>query len=247
MGIFAIRGRRSMAGSKAGVELSDEQRLALPPRFEAVGEALALGTGSVAACWEVGRELASVGVSLGETLDSLRMTSRLVRDTDPDFTETHAISVAWSESMLGYLHSLSCDDPLTGLASQAHVRGGLSDLYRGPAWVGEPTEEVRQSHALVVVESADPRRPTNSQPVLVQTLLMSRLGATARTVFSGTETIGRVGVHRVVVVAQRDDRLGQRVALLRRMIDDHTTRVWIEGLPGSDQAAAALLDELARV
>lgn len=247
MGIFATRARRSMAGSKVWGELSDEQRSALPPRFEAVGEALALGTGSVTACWEVGRELASVGVSLGETLDGLRMTSRLVRNTDPDFTETHAISVAWSESTLGYLHSLSCEDPLTGLASQAHVRGGLSDIYRGSDLAGGPADGARRSHALVVVESADPRQPTNRRPVMVQSLLMSRLGATARTVFSGNETIGRVGIHRVVVVAQRDERLGQRVALLRRMLDDHKTRVWIEGLPGSDEAAAALLDELARV
>lgn len=236
-----------MAVSKAGVELSEEQRLALPPGFEAVGEALAWGTGSVTACWEVGRELASVGVSLGETLDGLRTTFRLVRKADPDFAESHAISVGWSESTLTYLHSLSCEDPLSGLASHAHVRGGISDLYRGPVWVGSPAEGVRRSHALVVIESADRRQPTNKRPVLVQSLLMGRIGATARTVFAGTETIGRVGVHCVVVVAARDDRLAQRVALLRRMLDDHSIRVWIEGLPGSDEAAAALLDELARV
>ena len=75
------------------------------------------------------------------------------------------------------------------------------------------------------------------------------LGDTARTVFSGTETIGRLGPDRVVVVARRDERLGQRVALLRKMartVEATGVRVWIEGLPSEDGVAALLLDELAR-
>lgn len=235
-----------MAGPEARGELPDGLRQALPPRFEAVGEALASGTGSVNACWEAGRELASMGASLGDALDGLRTTSQLVRRTGPDFSETRALSVAWSEGTLAYLHSLSCEDPLTGLASHAHVRLGLSGLYRDAA---PHADDVRRSHALVVVESIGPQDggAGSQTDVLVHALQLARAGKSARSVFAGSETIGRVGVQRVVVVAARDPRLAQRVALLRRMVDSHPARVWIEGLPGSDAAAAALLDELARL
>ena len=52
------------------------------------------------------------------------------------------------------------------------------------------------------------------------------------------------------VALGRDDRLGQRVALLRRLLadldEDEQPRLWIEGLPTSDASCAGLLDELAR-
>ena len=54
----------------------------------------------------------------------------------------------------------------------------------------------------------------------------------------------------MVVLADRDERLVRRVDLLMRMLESGTPpgpRVWIEGLPDSDAATAALLDELTRV
>ena len=64
---------------------------------------------------------------------------------------------------------------------------------------------------------------------------ITRLGEATRTVFAGTETIGRLGEHRVAVVVERSDRLGRRVALLRKLLTQvdlsgQTARVWIEGL-----------------
>ena len=50
--------------------------------------------------------------------------------TTPDFEAAEALSVAWSEATLEYLHDLSCEDPLTGLASLAHVRTRLDEIYR---------------------------------------------------------------------------------------------------------------------
>jgi hypothetical protein len=53
------------------------------------------------------------------------------------------------------------------------------------------------------------------------------------------------------VLAARTDDLGLRVVVLRDLISDTSSlggavRVWIEGLPSSHAARAALLDELAR-
>lgn len=248
MGIFATRVRHTTAGPEAAAELSEELRVAMPPRFEAVGEALVSGPDPVDACSVVGRDLALDGVSLEEALEGLGVTFRLVRGTEPGFAAIRALSVAWSEAMLGYLNQLSCEDPLTGLASLAHVRSRLADLYRVRAASGPDARR----DVLVVVDFAPAASDGGGRAdVLTHALRASRLGQTARTVFPGTETIGGLGSGRIVVIAERDDRLAQRTALLRRMLmarDGHLlVRVWIEGLPGTEGAAAALLDELVRL
>ena len=154
--------------------------------------------------------------------------------------------MAWSEATLAYLHRVSCEDPLTGLSSLAHVRSRLSELYRCYDY-GDGT--VPHTHALVVLELPEDRPGDRVDPDhFSRSLRLARLGETARTVFPGTETIGRLGNHRVLVLAQRDDRLGRRTSLLRTMLlpAPYPTRLWIEGLPATDDSAAVLLDELAR-
>lgn len=101
-----------------------------------------------------------------------------------------------------------------------------------------------------LVEPADGPVGESGQQVLRRAMRVTQLGEAARTVFAGSETIGRLGPDRIVIVVERDERLGQRVALLRRMArtvhSGQQARVWIEGLPGTDASAALLLDELAR-
>ncbi|MFC6345461.1 hypothetical protein ACFP8W_25980, partial [Nocardioides hankookensis] len=63
--------------------------------------------------------LARDGVSLAEALDDLATAWRLVRGSEPEHAELRALAVAWSDATLGYVHGLSCADPLTGLASLA--------------------------------------------------------------------------------------------------------------------------------
>ena len=148
MGIFAVRGRRSLvAGPEASGTLSPGVRLGLPHRFEAVGEALASGSDPLDACAFAGEELARDGASLAESLESLRTTWRVVVDADPGFEVVSAVVNAWSDTTLGYLHQLSCEDPMTGLASQAHLRSRISELYRAHV-DGDPNS----GHALVVCE-----------------------------------------------------------------------------------------------
>lgn len=248
MGIFAMRARRPTDHPGARGELSEVLRQGLPPHFEAVGEALASGSGSVDACAVLGRELAGSGVGLDEALAGLETTSVLVCGRQPGLADTRALAVAWGDATLAYLHQLSCEDPLTGLASLAHLRGRVAELYRGEHHQRVP---VPDSHALVLLESLgggapDERRTTRTDD-LTRSLRVGSLGSAARTVFAGGETIGRVAPGRIAVVTGRD-RLGPRVGLLRRMLADARppVRIWIEGLPGTDAAAGLLLDELTR-
>lgn len=255
MGIFALRSRTTPSPVvDTAEELSPELRLLLPPRFEAVAEALTSGSGSVAACRVVGQELARDGASLAEALDALRETSRLVGGVDPSYDDISALLVAWSDATLAYLHQISCEEPMTGLASPAHVRSRLAELFRGQLRQAAHTH-LGDHHCLVVLDLPHDRHGMVSTgpggQSITRSLRMARLGEAARTVFSGAETIGRISPNRVVVIAERDERLGKRVRLLRRLVegvelDGHSSRIWIEGLPGTDAGATMLLDELAR-
>jgi len=221
----------------------------LPHRFEAVGEALASGSGLLDACAVTGQDLARDGASLQEALDSLRDTAHRVTGGDPSFDAVSALLAAWGETTLGYLHQLSCDDPLTGLASQAHLRSRLSELHRLP-----PAEEAVAGHAMVVCTLPFGDDPSE-EPVdhFTRAMRLARAGEMARTVFPRDETVARVGMHRVAVLARRDHRLGRRVRVLRALLEGVESRVggphvrvWIEGLPDTDAATGMLLDELAR-
>lgn len=249
MGIFAHRAKPLDAPpARVSTVLSERDRLRLPPMFEAVGEALAGGWDATAACEAVGRVLGQQGVSLEETLGGLRTTYELVRGFEPPFAHTSALAVGWSESTLGYLHQLSCADPLTGLASMAHLRGRLAELYRG---VTREPAHLRDSHALVIVETVPWGRTSGVGEVFGGDLVMSRIGESVRSVFRGSETICRIGPRRVVVLADRDEHLGRRLGLLRRLLVGAErqyghVRIWVEGLPEADDSAATLLDELSR-
>lgn len=250
MGIFAARTRRSSSFSPGpGVGLSDALRLQLPAGFEALGEALVSGVGSIPACEIVGRALGDEGVSLMEALERLQTTYSLVAQSEPGYAETQALAVAWSESTLGYLHQLSCEDPLTGLSSMAHLRSRIGDLFRSAG-----DEEPRDAYVLVVVD-APAQTPADRGGVLTETLRASRLGEGVRTVFPGVETVARVGAHRIVVIVRRDDRLMPRMRLLRRLLEGFDpeagaggtrVRVWLESFAPTDAGTATVIDELAR-
>jgi len=221
----------------------------VPERFEAVAEALVAGRTATDACEVVGRLQGSQGVSLEETLADLRTTYELVLGTEPAFTDACAVALGWSEATLAYLHQLSCADPLTGLASMAHLRGRLTELYRGDTRGSAP---LRDRYALVVVEAAAHRRLSGlADEVFGVDLRMSRIGESARSVFSGGETICRIGPRRIVVLAARNEGLARRTTLLRNLLEVGEralggVRIWSESLPLVADQASSLLDELSR-
>jgi hypothetical protein len=226
--------------------LPQSVRAAVPSGFEAVAEALAVGADPAPACAERGRTAVHEGVSLGETLSGLRETYRLMKSGEPDFGAAEALAVAWSDSTLQFLHELSCEDPITGLSSQPHLRSRLDDVYRAAQRRGD---HVGDSSALVLVElpEIDGRGAQHFERLLWQ----SRVGEAVRTVYSGDEAIAALGPARVAALVARHAALGASVSLLRGLLGElrlpcGTPRVWIEGLPPSTELAGRLLDELAR-
>jgi len=200
-----------------------------------------------AACALAGRDIAGDGATLGEALDGLRATYRLVTGGEPDFEASAALAEAWAETTLDYLRRLSCQDPLTGLASLAHVRTRVEELYRHAEQAGT---DVQSTHALVIVAMTFPIRRGPAEHPFARALHLVRVAEVIRSAYSG-ETIGRLGVGSAVVVVRREANLGASVSLLREFLtaldlDSARIRVWIEGLPVSESQLGLLLEDLGR-
>jgi hypothetical protein len=248
MPVFPSLARRRTAADAPKDALPDSIRQRLPMRFEAVAEALHAGTNAVAASAVVGCDVARDGASLGEALSGLRTAYELVLGTSPHFDACEALSVAWSEATLEYLHALSCEDPMTGLASLAHVRTRLAELYR-EAW--EHGTSMPGSHALVIVEVGYAVPPGGPEQQFTRTLRLVQVSDAVRAVYPAGETIGRLGHERVVALVARTPRIGAQVATLREHLGltdlgAAEVRIWIEGLPSSSDSATRLLDDLSR-
>ena len=160
----------------------------MPAGFEPLADALRYNGAVIAAAHEIGRLAAGDGASLDDVLTDVALTYQCVsRRRRAGFEVVRAVSTAWADASLRFLHAVSCEDPLTGLASLAHVRSKILEIYREQTRRGEHRTA---SHALVVVELDRVLGPG----------LALRPDAPARrhrrdacgTVYAGDETIGRL-------------------------------------------------------
>jgi hypothetical protein len=220
----------------------------VPTGFEALSDALD-GAGVVTeVVAEIGRRAARDGEPIDELLAGLASTYQSVGGVlaEPPFEVVRALTGAWADASLRYLHAVSCEDPLTGLASLAHVRTRILEIYRESGRTGTPTPP---HYALLVVELKWPGQESLPFDRLLRLIDIAEI---IRTVYDGEETVGQLSGNRAVAIVRRDERIGDSIAgllgLLQEWQDRTTigTRLWIEGLPASSDAVEVLLDELAR-
>lgn len=220
----------------------------VPLGFGAVAEVLATWPVREAdvheVCSVLGGSLAADGMGLSEALEHLRSTTTRVARRDPSYAEAAALASAWGEVTLGYANSISCEDPLTGLATTAHLRVRIAELYRTDTWAGHTLVSVRLPHS-------EPHPDLEDDGAFGAALDLARAAAVARGVFPGPETIARAGRGRLLVLAERGDALGRRLGVLRARVSESFggadgVRVWSERLPSHEARAVDLLDELTR-
>ena len=224
-------------------DLTSAERRDIPRHFEAVAEALAARRSPASACAVVGRTVADDGVSLGEALAALSATYATLGLGEPAYPAVEALSLAWSEATLAFINDISCEDPLTGLASGAHLRARLSEIYRDAALDGTTP---RTTHALLVIDLADPA-PAGRDP-FEDALRLAGTAEIVREAFAGGETLAKVGQDKVVALVRREAHLGATVAQLRDTLEAARVaarpRLWIEGLPDDADVAAMVLSSL---
>lgn len=234
----------------AGMQKCGGYLKGVPARFEAIGEALVSGASLSSVCAVVGRDLARDSVDLGEALSGLRTTFQVITGADPSFDVVEMLTVAWSEETLGYIHQVSCEDPMTGISSLAYLRSRLLEVQRGAVDRGT---NAAATHALVVIDlpfELGLRGPSAADGAAVNhSLELARAADRARLVFAGDETLSQASCSRLIVLSERHPNLAIHAVTARELIDQifPGTHAWIEGIPASESGAAALISELARV
>lgn len=239
MAPFTARTRRTAAQSRRDL---------VPAGFEPLFDALEDAAPLLGVVEELGRSAAAEGAALDDVLANLALTYQASGEIvdEPPFEVVRAVAGAWADSSMRFLHSISCEDPLTGLASLAHVRTRMSEVYRECDRRGlVPTT----THALLVVQLHWPDAVTTTFDRLLRLIDVAEA---LRSVYTGDEVIGQVTGSRAVALVRRDDGIGNSVSSLLGLLQEWeqrtgvVTRLWIEGLPASQLAGEALLDELAR-
>jgi len=189
-----------------------------------------------------GRRLADDGLSAGEALRAHLGRTEQDGVGTPRTEEVAAFVEGYVDATLAYLHRLGCEDPLTGLATTAHLRTRVGELRRAGV-------DLARDHAFVVVAPAT--GPDEGADPLGAAMGMAALGETVRVVFATGEAVARTGGRRVVVLAHRDHRLDRLVALLRRLLADQGSRapagvpeVVVETIPDDELGLELLLGRL---
>jgi hypothetical protein len=181
-----------------------------------------------------------MGIPLHEVMDHVE---RAHAQEEPSFATVRAAALAWVEKALLFQVDVSCEHPLTSLATVPHVRSRLGDVYRGAERAGGRAAD---THALVVVELP----PTDHGNQLEESLHALEVAETMRTVFAGDETIGQMSARRFVALVERERADSVTIGLLALVLErtlgpNGQPRLWVEHLPSSPDGISTLLAALA--
>jgi GGDEF domain-containing protein len=259
MRLRALRSRWRTASIASGWRFPADWAVA---EVDQVCEAVLSGAEPDDALVRLGRARALAGSGLGETLQDVAALHAVLAvpdhsdgmvAADPDAMPAKLLRItalAWSDVLVRQLAHTEASDGLTGLASAAYLRARLREIYREATATGV---EVRSRYVLVVM-SPDLGNATGWSKLAAVVLLADVL----RAVFDGGQTLASAGPAVMVVLAERDDRLSERVESARQLATDRLgvdprlrelcpPSVWLETLPSSHPAACRLIAELATV
>jgi GGDEF domain-containing protein len=232
------------------------------PEVDVVCAAVLSGARPDDALARLGSARGLAGSGLGETLQDVAALHAVLTvpehndgmvAADPDAVPARLLRVtalAWSDVLVRQLAHTEVCDGLTGLANAAYLRARLREVYREFAATGV---DIHSRYALVVM-SPDLVNSTGWSRLAAMVLLADVLQA----VFDGGQTLATLGRARMVVLAERDDRLDERVVLAGRLASDRLgvdpqlrelcpASVWLEPLPDTHSAACQLIAGLAAV
>lgn len=203
------------------------------PEADAVAEGVVTGADVTEQCARLGHVRAQAGVGIGETIEDLGALYAVLGRPMPPMASVRALAEGWVESGVFGLTDLTCEDPLTGLASLPYLRTRLAELYRGE-------RAPRGAYCLVVVDLTTWLDPWKR---IAWTIV---IGHELRRAYPGEETLTLLSAGRAAALVPRRPELQLAAARLRRDIATrHDARVWLERLPETATRAAALLDRLA--
>lgn len=200
------------------------------PAVDAVTYAVARRADLAGPCARLGHARAKAGVGIGETLEDLGALFTVLGRDMPPMDCVRALAEGWVESGMFGLSDLTCEDPLTGLATLPYLRTRLAEIYRGE-------RAPRDAYCLVVVDLATRIDPWKR---IAWTIV---IGHELRRAYPGEETLTLLGAGRAAALVPLRPELELVTARLRRDVSaHHGARVWVEELPEEAAQAGLLLD-----
>lgn len=204
------------------------------PSVDAVCEAHTAGEDLSEPCSRLGEARARSGVDIGRALIDLDAFGKAVGWDHVPLQLVRAMAEGWVEGGRG---RDTCQDPLTGLASEAYLRTRVSELYRS----ADDTVPAAFHHRLVVVALDPALDPWRRAARLIV------LGHELSRFFTRGESVCLVSRGRIAVVTQEGPALTTELDELRTGVGwEHGAAVWTVPMPGTHREAAALLDGLGR-
>lgn len=204
------------------------------PSVDAVCEAHTGGRDLSEPCARLGEARARSGVDIGRTLTDLGAFGSIAGWDQIPLALVRSLAEGWVK---GSLSRDTCQDPLTGLASEAYLRTRVSELYRST----DDTVPAAFGHRLVVVALDPALDPWRRAARLIV------LGHELSRFFTRGESVCLAGRGRIAVVTEDGPGLEAELDELRTGIGwEHGAAVWSVPMPGSHREAAALIDGLGR-
>lgn len=194
------------------------------------------------AAHEVGASAAQLGDPLEDVLATVEAAYLQACATDPEYRVVKAAVTAWHEHVMLFACEISCEDPLTTMATMAHLRSRIEDAYRFAASRGHAPDA---EYALIVVQCA----PVGRALPLEASMDTLRIARVLRLVFDADETIAQVAPHRFAVLAHctRVDRVADlRGSFAVDGLAETIERIWVESLPPRLDDISWLLSEIGR-
>src|SRR5690242_5149315 len=175
------------------------------PEVDEVARAALAGEDLVAACGRLGRARAEAGVGLPESLDDLAALAAVLPEglvpAGGIAGLVRALAESWAEAGVAPLLRITCEDPLTGLATPAHLRTRLAELYREAGRSGAPPAT---AGTLVLIH---PRWQVSRPELLFRRVLLAEA---VRAAFPGGETVAALGPRGVAVLTPPHDGIAGR-------------------------------------
>lgn len=205
---------------------------------------------------EVARSYVGVDTNLSGFLDDLDTTYRALGWERPSRELVRAAVEAWADELSGRFDSISCQDPLTGLATIHHLRTRLADLY-GSGMVVRPAGSRTFPWLLLVTLPVElPARKRRGCEAAIhpveRALHLAVIGHVMRGVVAGIDTLAAVGAHTAVAIVYDAD-MDRGVAHLIEVLQSRPDTGWsteadvrVLALPSTIGEARRLIDRLRR-
>ncbi|GAA0375540.1 hypothetical protein Acor_82410 [Acrocarpospora corrugata] len=200
------------------------------PAVDAMVLALHRGQSVDHACAALGGARARTGVGVAEGLRDLAALYASLGRAEPPLTALCAFASGWAEASFAPMAELTCDDPLSGLATPPYLRTRLAELYREAAAGGLSPGS---SHRLVVVSLGVP--PADP---FVRIADLLRAAEVMRATFPGGDTLALMPPARVAALIRV--RLAVRLTALRRSLRGLAAEVVAHRLPETLASAVRL-------